>query len=154
MRKSEVWILLADAARARVVRAPERSHDMKQAPLETIFESTAERRPLREIMADTPGRSFASTGTRRSAMEYHSDPLREETRKFAASLLSTLKTRFAAGEFDQLVICAPPRMLNALREAMPEGLSAIVRSQVAKDFTKVAELELRQLLQPLTGVPE
>lgn len=63
-----------------------KSHDMKHIPLETIFELNSEHRPLRKIMADTPGRNFTSTGPRRSAMEYHSDPVRDEIRTFAALL--------------------------------------------------------------------
>lgn len=154
MHKAEIWILLADAARARVMRNPEYSGDMEHAPVETIFEVTAEHRPLRDIMTDAPGRSFASVGARRSAMEYHSDPVRDETRKFAASLLSDIEARFNAGDFDQLVICAPPRMLGVLREVMPNKLTSVVRSEVAKDFTKLPPLELRKLLQHLTATPD
>lgn len=154
MSKPETWILVADAARARVVRNPDRSPKMHQAPLETVLEASAEPQPLREVMADRPGRSFASIGARRSAMEYRSEPARDATRHFATSLLSALEVRLAAGDFDQLVICAPPRMLNALRETMPGALAAVVVSQVAKDFTKLAELELRHRIQDLTGVPD
>lgn len=154
MTRPVVWILLADAARARVVRSPQRSKDMHQAALETVLEVAAERRPLREIMADRPGRSFASTGARRSAMEYHSDPVRDETRGFAASIASALEARLRRGDFDRLVICAPPRMLNVLRETMSDALAASIKTQLAKDFTKLSELELHKRLQDLVGVPE
>lgn len=153
MHKPEIWILLADAARARVLKKPGRAPDMMQAPAEIVFEAEAEHRPLRDIMADAPGRSFASSGGRRSAMEYHSDPVREQTRRFATSVLADLEARFDAGEFDELVICAPPRMLGALREAIPEKLAAVVRSEVAKDYTKLPPLALRETLQRLTSAP-
>lgn len=153
MRKTEIWVLLADAARARLVRHPEHAGNMEQAPVETIFEVSAEHRPLRDIMADAPGRSFASIGARRSAMEYHADPVRDETRRFALSLLSDLEARRGAGDFDQLVICAPPRMLGLLRELMPTGLASVVRAQVAKDFTKLPALKLREQLRRLIAVP-
>lgn len=154
MRKPVTWIVLTDAARARVVRNPPRSHDLHQPPLETVLEVSGVRRPLREIMADRPGRSFASTGARRSAMAYHSDPVRDETRSFAASIVSAVAARFEAGDFDRLVICAPPRMLNALRETMPDALADRVITQVAKDFTKLPELELHKRLLDLPSVPE
>ncbi len=154
MTHASTWILIADAARARVVRKPVHPSDARQIPLETVFEASADPRALREIMADRPGRSFASTGARRSAMEYHSDPVREQTRGFAASLLKTLETRFTAGDFEELIICAPPRMLSALREAMPEELETAVSSEVAKDFTKLSEIELHEVLDRLAGVPE
>lgn len=153
MRKTEIWVLLADAARARVVRHVNHAGDMEQAPMETIFEASAEHRPLRDIMSDAPGRSFASTGARRSAMEYHADPVRDETRRFAIALLSQLEDRRAAGAFAQLLICAPPRMLGVLRELMPAALAAVVRAQVAKDLTKLPALKIRAQLRRLTAIP-
>ena len=98
-----------------MVRNPRRSNELGLPPLETVFEVGTEHRPLREIMADGPGRSFASTDARRSAMEYHSDPLLDDTCRFATSIVSALEARFERGDFDGLVICALPRMLNALR---------------------------------------
>lgn len=153
MRKTKIWVLLADAGRVRVVRAVHHAGNMGQDPLETVFERTAEPRPLREIMSDAPGRSFASTGARRSAMEYPADPVRDETRRFAGSLLSDLEARRGAGDFDQLVICAPPRMLGILREVMPTELAAVIRVQVAKDLTKLPALKLREQVRRLTALP-
>lgn len=153
MHKTEIWVLLADATRARVVRLAGHEGEMAQAPVETIFEASAEHRPLREIMSDAPGRSFASSGTRRSAMEYHSDPVRDETRRFAITLLSHLEDRRVAREFDQLVICAPPQMLGVLRDLMPTGLASVVRAQVAKDLTKLPALKLRAQVERLTTIP-
>lgn len=147
MRTAEIWILVADAARARVLRVPRRPLDLQHEPLQVVFDHSVEHLPLREIMADVPGRSFASTGDRRSAMEYHSDPVRGETADFAASLLTELAARHAQGEFDELVICAPPRMLGALRDAMPARLAAIVTSEIDKDLTKLPARELREVLE-------
>lgn len=80
-------------------------------------------------------------------MEYHSDPVRDQTRRFAEAILSDLEDRLDRKEFEQLVIYAPPRMLGALREAMSERMALVVISETAKDVTKLPELELRELLQ-------
>ena len=37
---------------------------------------------------------------------------------------------------------------------MPERIAAVVRSEVAKDLTKLPEIELRDMLQQLTAEPE
>ena len=153
MRTAEIWILVADAARAQVLRIPRRPLDLQCEPLQVVFEHSVDHLPLREIMADAPGRSFASVGDRRSAMEYRSDPVREETATFAASLLSELATRHAEGEFDELVICAPPRMLGALREAMPARLAGAVSGEIGKDLTRLPELDLRRVLEDLGSLP-
>lgn len=70
VKKPRIWILVADGSRARIVRYDangKHSDDL-------VFE--ADHKQLKEIMADKPGRSFASMGAKRSAMEYHSDPVR------------------------------------------------------------------------------
>ena len=154
MHRAGSWLLLADAARARVVRFPKHAGGPEHAPLETVFERNAEHRPLRDIMADAPGRSFASTGAHRSAMEYHSDPVLEETRNFAIALLNDLEARLDAGEFERLVICAPPRMLGLLREVMPRRLAAVVHSEVAKDYTRLPVLDLRALMERMAAPPQ
>ncbi|RWB97329.1 MAG: host attachment protein [Mesorhizobium sp.] len=147
MKPQKTWVLIADGARARVLRdvlsvgkAPEEHEDL-------VFHS--ERRQLREIMADKPGRSFASTGTRRSAMEYHSDPVREEDRAFAAMLADMLHSRHLAGDFDQLVVAAAPQMLGDLRQAFPESLRKVTAAEIAKDFTKLTAHELRDVIRKL-----
>ena len=147
MGKPEIWIFWRDATRARVLRSPESLQaGTARVPMRTIFEAGAEHLPLRDIMADAPGRTFASIGTRRSAMEYHSDPVRDETRKFARSLLANLDTRLTAGEFDRLVICAPLACLARFGRPCLKGLPRSSGSEVAKDFTKLPEIELRDML--------
>ena len=153
MGTTEIWILVADAARAKVLRLPRPPLDLRNEPLEVVFEDSVEHLPLREIMADVPGRSFASVGDRRSAMAYRSDPVREEMASFAASLLAELAARHADGAFDELVVCAPPRMLGALREAMPARLAAAVTGEIGKDFTRLPELDLREVLEDLGSLP-
>ncbi|TGQ35597.1 host attachment protein [Mesorhizobium sp. M00.F.Ca.ET.216.01.1.1] len=65
MKPRSTWGLVADEARARILRDVLSAGDERE---DLVFHS--ERRQFREIMADKPGRSFASTGARRSAMEY------------------------------------------------------------------------------------
>jgi protein required for attachment to host cells len=146
MRKVDTWVLLADAERARVLRYPERTADMAATPLDTVFETATTHLPGREIMADAPGRGFASTGARRSSMEPRSDPVRDQTRRFAEAILAQLEERLARKEFAQLMIFAPPRMLGDLRDAMSEQMAATVVSQTPKDLTKLPELALRETL--------
>ena len=61
--------------------------------------------------SDAPGRSFASVGTRRSAME-ESDFHQIEEDRFAAEAADLLRERALRGDFDALVVVAPPRTLG------------------------------------------
>ena len=147
MKPQKIWVLVADGARARILRDIATAGETPDERQELVFRS--EQRQLREIMADKPGRSFASTGRRRSAMEYHSDPVREDDRAFAATLAEVLDSHRLAGDFDQLVVAAAPQMLGDLREAFPANLRRATVAEVAKDFTKLPAQELRQAIANL-----
>ena len=146
MHKPETWVLVADATRARVLRQPEPAPRMHTPPLETIFTKKTRVLPARAIMSDEPGRSFSSVGEGRSAMEYRSDPVREELREFVREILDELDKRRERGEFQHLVIHAPPRMLGELRDLMSPHLAATVVAEFDKDLTKLPERDLREAL--------
>lgn len=143
MKKPRTWILVADGARARIVRfGPEGEH------LEDLaFE--ADHKQLKEIMADKPGRSFASVGAKRSAVEYHSDPVRAQAEKFAELLVARLEHARLSHEFDRLAIVAEPRMLGVIRSHMPHQLGATVIAEVHKDLTKLPAHQLHEAVLTL-----
>ena len=140
MKRKAVWALVADSSRARIFK------DLlsPKAVAETALE--AEHKQLGEIMADRAGRSFSSTSPRRSAMEYHSDPVRDRERAFAVLMARTLEAHRAAGEIDELIVVAAPQTLGDLRDALPAKLKRIVTSEIAKDLTKLPTHELLKRL--------
>ncbi|TIP03664.1 MAG: host attachment protein [Mesorhizobium sp.] len=147
MKPTTTWVLIADGARGRIVRNLEATGDAADRLHDLTFET--DQKQLREIMADRPGRSFASEGSRRSAMEYHSDPVREQEAAFADMLIEQLERRHAAHEFDRLAIVAEPRMLGLLRQKLSPKLSVAVIKEVSKDWTKLSPAGLRRAIVDL-----
>jgi protein required for attachment to host cells len=139
MPHARTWILVADDGRARILRD---AFPPSGAPREPELVYTSAHLQARDIMADKPGRSFASVGSRRSSMEYHSDPVRQADKAFAALLLDVMEEHRAAGEFDRLVVAAAPQMLGDLRAAMPASLKAVVVREIDRDYTKMPTTEL------------
>lgn len=140
MKAKTSWILIADGARARIVRGKD-THDENEAQAEDlVFE--IDHKKAGEIMSDRPGRGFASEGARRSAMEYRSDPEKEQEARFADTLLDELERRLHAREFERLAIVAEPRMLGTLRQKLSPALQRVVVAEAAKDLTKVPRHEL------------
>lgn len=135
-------MLVADSTRARIVREPG-SHG--QDTLEDLTFETEHRQP-REIMADRQGRAFASMGRRRSGIEPHSDPEREQEEAFARKLVDELSRRHAAGEFDALAIIAEPRMLGMIRSRLSGPIGECVAGELAKDLTKLPVPKLRKAI--------
>lgn len=143
MKVKETWVLIADAARARIVR--HRRDGMEAEDL--LFEF--DHKQLGEIMSDRPGRSFASEGRRRSAMDYRSEPEKEQEARFAEALLAELEQHLHAHEFERLAIVAEPRMLGTLRKRMSPMLRRTIVTEVAKDLTKVPRHELGVVIAQL-----
>lgn len=146
MKAKIIWILVADGAHARIVRQTEaeaKAGDRGQVD-DLVFE--IDHKQLRDIMSDRPGRSFASEGARRSAMEYHSDAVLAQKTRFAATLLEDLAQRHAAGEFEQLVIVAESRMLGLIRRKLSPALRQTVIGEIAKDLTKLSRQELWRMV--------
>ena len=143
LKSRRVWALAMNASRARIVRNI--AGDPSDQSSELVIRSGAEH--LREVMSDRPGRSFASSGTgRRSAMEYGSDPLAEDERRFVRQVVDMLDTHRRAGDFDTLAIFAEPSVLGRLRDEMPERLRAVTTCEVPKNYLQVPANDLTGLL--------
>lgn len=124
------WVVVADSARALLLRtvAEYPAPVFEVVAAETPDVTAADLRPT-----DRSGR-LEKTGGRRSAME---EPgWRAMARDLFAEELSALLARHVqAGDFDRLVLVAPPRVLGALRDALPRDVAACVVAEIGKDLT-------------------
>ena len=139
MSTSSVWVLVADAARARVYHYAPADNSIVEID---HMARTNELPASGDILADRPGRTFESANATRHAMEPTSDPHRELKRQFANVIADALAHDQQAGAFGQLMIFAPPSFLGDLRNAMPDKLRQAVRAEVDKDLTKLPVIEL------------
>jgi protein required for attachment to host cells len=147
MKAKATWILIADGARARVLRNAALDVEVEGKQKDIVFE--IERKQLREIMSDRPGRSFAPAGARRSSMEYRSEPEKDQEARFADMLLEQLDRRLRSRQFDRLAIIAEPRMLGVLRQRISPTLRRTIFAEVAKDLTKMPQQALREAIAQL-----
>jgi protein required for attachment to host cells len=132
MKGPETWVLVADASRARLLRADRAARCVHLIREE---EHAASRAKAGELMADRQGRSLDSSHTgSRHAMEPDTAPKRVEKRRFAALLMDELDAAAASGGFDELVLVAEPRMLGELRKVLSDRVAARVGREVAKDL--------------------
>jgi protein required for attachment to host cells len=98
--------------------------------------------PTREQGSDRPGRSSASLGAGRSAME-EADWHHLAKERFAGELADALYLHAHANLFDKLVIIAPPKILGNLRKAFHPEVAERVAAEIPKELTShpVAEIE-------------
>ena len=134
------WILAADGNQARLLKGVNLLKDCQQNPEQEIFRW--EPKKAQDIMADRPGRSHSSVGHGRSAMEYSSDPVREEQQKFTAEIAGRIDDYAAEGAFDRLVICAAPQTLGDLRSKLSDRARTLTTAEIDRNFSNLPTQKL------------
>jgi len=145
MKKKVTWILVADGARARILKSEGPGKGLQPAVGE---EFRHELPRTHEMGTDRPGRVHESATVVRHAIE-PVDWHRFEKEKFAKEMAKILDKAAAAGEFERLVLVAPPRTLGDLRGALAAATKKKVTGELDKDLTQVT---LGELPEHLAGV--
>ena len=81
-----------------------------------------------------PGRGFACVGSRRSTME-ETDFHQIEEDRFAAETADQLRKRALGGDFESLVVVAPPRSLGELRKHYHQEVANRIVDEIDEDLT-------------------
>ena len=140
---SAAWIVVADSSRCRIF-----SSDKPAGPLAEI-EALAHpegRLHERELASDRPGRAFDSKGEGRHAMSSEVGAKKHEAIVFATRIAERLESGRSAGDFERLVLVAPPSFLGLLRERLKRPLRARVAREVGKNMTLLKARALRAQL--------
>jgi protein required for attachment to host cells len=139
MKPIRTWVLIADAARARVFETRGRGSGLTPVADMTLETTLL---PSHEIGSDRPGRSFDSAGVGRHAMESPTDPHREQKRQFARRIAEAVEARQATGSFDRLVLVAPAVTMGDLRALLRCKVKTAVTAEVVADLTNTPVNEL------------
>lgn len=134
------WVVVADSASARIF-----SMAGPRAGLVEIeaLDHPEGRLPAGEINADRPGRSFASAGKRRHAMEREVNPKKQAIMTFARAIVERLEHARAQGELERLILVAAPEFLGLLREHMSAETKRIVENEFALNLTAMPADDIR-----------
>jgi len=129
-QSSNVWVLVADRARA------------------PLFELTSESRKLMEIACfDNPDaqihgtakdrlpRANESTSSVRHAIEPRTTMLEKSIDRFARSLSDELENGRTLRRYDQLILVAPPRFRGALHRHFDKPLRSCISAEISLDLT-------------------
>ena len=125
------WVVVCDGGKALIL---ENAGDAVFPNLRT--RETYEQKPAANRGSDEPGRVFASTGTRRSAVEQNNAHDQSE-RNFLKTLASRLDAAIHAGEVKALIMVAPPRALGIIRQVYSPQTRQAIRAELEKDYVKL-----------------
>lgn len=129
------WILAADGNQARLLKGVNFLKDDGQIPEQEIFHLETKR--VQDIMADKPGRSHSSTGHGRSAMEYSSDPVREEQQRFVSDIACKIDEYADKGAFERIVLCAAPQTMGDLRSKLSAKARGLTVAEISKNYSNM-----------------
>ena len=140
--RNKALVLVADGKRYLLLR---NTGDLRQPVLTYEGGGEKESPATAEQGSDEPGRAFSSVGSARSALD-QADWHQIEEDRFAAQVADMLGALATAGDFEELVVVAPPRCLAELRENFGRPVASRVVAEIAKDLTKHPVSEIARVL--------
>lgn len=140
---TDIWILAADRARARLFSLSRGAPRMIEI---ADFVNPEARTPGHERENAPPPRVHDRFGEGRHAIEAHTSPREKAALQFAAMLASYLKRAHDEQRYRELVLIAAPGFLGALNAALGARLGETVLLRVSKNLTRSPENEIRETL--------
>jgi protein required for attachment to host cells len=138
MKKARLWYVIADGGRARFV-----ARDDKGA-FRTVssFVSTDLHARSSDLGRDRPARVMESASPGRSAIEPRRDLHAAAKEDFIKIVAEQIEVEHDRGQFDKLMLVAPPGVLTELKKALSKPVAKLVAKKLQKDLTKVPDHEL------------
>jgi protein required for attachment to host cells len=145
MKRSIIWLLVADGAHARFFQLSESPRHLTEIPELTMEGSTS---LTQEITSDRPGRSSGDRGGIRHALEPRTDAHVHLEAVFAAKVAKTLEKAAKEYAVDKVLLVAPPRALGELRKQMGPLSQRLVTLEIAGEWVKESTHDISHRLAP------
>ena len=117
MKQAKLWYVIADGGRARFVERDE------EGAFRTLssFVSTELHQSAHELGRDRPARVKESASPSRHAVEPRRDLHEAAKEEFVRTVGTELAHRHGQGQFDELVLVAPPGVIAELKELVEQA---------------------------------
>jgi protein required for attachment to host cells len=144
MKTPRIWYVVADGGRARFVERDERGDFRTVAS----FVSTELHARSSDLGLDRPARVKESATPTRHAIEPRRDLKEAAKEDFVKLVADELGVGHERGQFDRLVLVAPPGVLTELKNNLSKPIAELVVGDLQKDLTKVPDHDLTEHLAP------
>lgn len=146
MKHPKVWYAVTDGGRARILQ---KQSSEEPFSLQQEFLSHDLHQPSRRLGAAKPGRTHESAGATRHAIQPRRDLHKASKEDFVRKVAQELNAANKRGEFDLLVLAAPPHALQTLDKALDISARRKIAGRLQKDLTKLPMEALEAQFQPL-----
>ena len=139
--KHGIWVVVADGEKALFLR---NEGDATYPNLEVVREVREENPPTREQGTDRPGRFNDGPSAHKSAVA-DTDWHRVEKERFADEIADRLYKMAHRGDFEEVVLVAPPLVLGEMRQKLHKEVAAKLAGVLPKTLTNhpISEIEKR-----------
>lgn len=141
-RAPRVWVVAADAARARIFQA--RQRDGALTEIEDLANPDV-RHGQRSLRADREGHAANAAGgghaLQRNATEDH-----QVAEDFARRVARRLAQGRRRGEVDRIYVLAEPHLLGVVRESLDAPTRRLLAGEIDRDVTRQTALAIRRRL--------
>lgn len=136
--KHDAWVVIMDGEKALFLR---NEGDEKFCNLRVFREFAQDNPPTREQGTDRPGRLNDPLGNKSAVQETDWHRVAED--RFAEEISGRLYQLAHKGRFDELVLCAPPKLLGTLRKSLHKEVRDRIVAEIDKDLTghPISEIE-------------
>jgi protein required for attachment to host cells len=142
MKRAKIWYVIADGGRARFV---ERDDGGAFRTVSSLVAAELHKRS-HDLGLDRPPRTKESASPARHAIEPRRDLHQASKEEFVKLVADQLDEEHGRGQFDKLVLVAPPRALTELKQSLSNEIAKLVVSDLQKDLTKVPDHDLTEHL--------
>jgi protein required for attachment to host cells len=138
------WVVVADAARARIFESRRRGQELIER--DTLLHPES-RLKTADLMSDNEGTVMDRVGEGQRRSDPRTNPQDAEMEKFAREVASFLDKKRSLNEFDELIIAASPNFLGNLRQRISDQVTKCVVDTLDKDYSRLPKEEIAQRLQ-------
>jgi protein required for attachment to host cells len=126
------YVLVADGAKMLFFR---NEGDAEHLDLKVVAAEQQPDQADRDIKSDRTGQKPGSPGMGGGSSAGETDFHQQAEDRFAAEAADRINRAALAGEFEQLIIVAPPRTLGELRRHYHKEVEARISAEIPKDLT-------------------
>ncbi|MDQ0999097.1 protein required for attachment to host cells [Phyllobacterium ifriqiyense] len=142
MLNRHTWVIVADGEKALFLR---NEREVNNVELHTIHEMNQSNPATREQGTDKPGRFSDGPSAHRSATEetnWHAI----SKKRFAKEVADELYGFAHKGDFERLIIIAPPVVLGQMRQEFHKEVSDKIVSEIPKTLTNHSINDIQSIL--------
>jgi protein required for attachment to host cells len=148
---NNVWVLVCDAAKARVFEI--RDGNPTWHAVELVLHEGSRSKASELVGGPSGTRSSEGRSVHHNALAPASSAKKVEKEGFAHTLATTLDQAMRSARFRKWVLVAPPHFLGLMRKELTSELEKHLLTTVDKDFNDLAVHELSERLRDAVRVP-